>query len=237
MEQSDFERIRKNYWNYYRELEREFLETRKYVEVTKRNFSTYSLEYLKIFVATCSEIDVVGKAMAKFLYPTFDYKNSSISKWWYLIQDKYALKETYNSEHKTKEELRSFTLQEYSCGDIDGLELRPWKNYHLDKSMSKKRKEIIKLSQGCKTPSWWKEYNSVKHERIKLLERNESSNFPKANLMNVLWALSALYVLEKAFMDSVGTEQDLARFNDFSDLFTGRIMLTLSQLEFVDKHI
>ncbi|WP_147271344.1 hypothetical protein [Eggerthella lenta] len=59
-----FRGVEKNYWEYYRELEDDFLATRKYVSFHEANASTFSLEYLKLFQAVCSEIDVVGKAMA-----------------------------------------------------------------------------------------------------------------------------------------------------------------------------
>ena len=56
-----FKAFIKNYWEYFRELEAEFLQTRKYVEFCKENNATFSIEYLKLYQAVCSEIDVVGK--------------------------------------------------------------------------------------------------------------------------------------------------------------------------------
>ncbi|MCF6153179.1 MAG: hypothetical protein E3K38_12995 [Candidatus Kuenenia stuttgartiensis] len=51
-----------------------------------------------------------------------------------------------------------------------GLELTPWSNWQDDK-----------------TPDWWDGYNEVKHER--------NSHFEKANLKNVLSAMSGLLLL------------------------------------------
>ena len=39
-------------------------------------------------------------------------------------------------------------------------------------------------------------------------------------------SLSALYVLEKAFMDTIGTESDLKNFKDFSKIFEKNRRLT-----------
>lgn len=38
----------KQYWNYYLELERQVLDTRKYVEFSTQNYNTYSIEYMKL---------------------------------------------------------------------------------------------------------------------------------------------------------------------------------------------
>ena len=47
-----------NYWEYFRELEKEFMETQKYVEFCIDNNASFSVEYLELFQAVCSEIDV-----------------------------------------------------------------------------------------------------------------------------------------------------------------------------------
>ena len=59
-----FYKFLKNYWRYYKELEIELLSTSRYVEFVEDNFSTYSVEFLKLYQAVCSEIDVIGKMMA-----------------------------------------------------------------------------------------------------------------------------------------------------------------------------
>ena len=51
-----------------------------------------------------------------------------------------------------------------------GLELTPWKNW-----------------QENETPLWWKSHNDVKHQR--------DEHYPKANLKNVLNAMSGLFAL------------------------------------------
>lgn len=54
----------KSYWNYFLELEDQFLATKRYVAFDTANFKAYSLEYLKLLEAVCSEIDIVGKEIA-----------------------------------------------------------------------------------------------------------------------------------------------------------------------------
>lgn len=47
------------------------METQKYVEFCVDTRSTFSVEYLKLFQDVCSEIDVVGKVLAKAVNPLF----------------------------------------------------------------------------------------------------------------------------------------------------------------------
>ena len=61
----------KSYWNYFLELEEQFLDTKKYVAFDAVNYKTYSLEYLKLLEAVCSEIDVVGKEIAHQIDTSF----------------------------------------------------------------------------------------------------------------------------------------------------------------------
>lgn len=54
-------------------------------------------------------------------------------------------------------------------------------------------KPLIKFSKSS-TSDWWQAYNDIKHRRN---DKNESGryNYTKANMKNVLYALSALYIL------------------------------------------
>lgn len=47
------------------------METKKYGEFCVDTRATFSVEYLKLFQAVCSEIDVVGKDLAKTVNPLF----------------------------------------------------------------------------------------------------------------------------------------------------------------------
>ena len=59
-----FQFFEKNYWEYYLELEEQFISTKRYVAFDAANYKSYSLEYLKLLEAVCSEIDIVGKEIA-----------------------------------------------------------------------------------------------------------------------------------------------------------------------------
>lgn len=179
-----FYELADNYWEYYLSLEKQFIETKRYVEIDLSvNGETYSLEYLKLFQAVCSEIDVVGKALASLSDPSFvNNRKVPINKWWYSVSKKYP-------------NLKEMVYTEKRKGD----RVAPWENYSVEKKKTKKRFNFV-LSGKAKTPSWWSAYNSVKHHRID--ERRGISNYEKANLKNLFNALTALYSLEVCLLES-----------------------------------
>lgn len=105
----------RGYWDYYRELENDFMTTRKYVSLNQDNFSTYSIEYLKLYQAVCSEIDVIGKDMANAANERFkpDDKQNNILKWWFEIQTKYRISESPSSSVEQYE--AGIELPVFSC--------------------------------------------------------------------------------------------------------------------------
>lgn len=63
MNRNDFQKV---FWLYYLNLEERFINTTKYVEVAKDNYSTYSIEYTSLLLSICSEIDVIFKEICDF---------------------------------------------------------------------------------------------------------------------------------------------------------------------------
>ncbi len=227
-----------NYWEYYRELEKEFLQTQKYVEFCADNNATYSVEYLKLLQAVCSEIEVVGKVIANAVNESFkvDEKSNSIEKWWYEIQNVLLLTDGYFTYMNPTAQQKCFTLLEYKCLLMDRIELQPWKNFRTEKYLDKAGHLRYKLAIGCNTPKWWSSYNKVKHNRMVSMEsKKKSANYSKANFKNVSNAFAALYLLEKAYMDMIGTEDDLSCFMNFSDLFVKRKRYTFAQMDEISQ--
>lgn len=198
-----------NYWNYYRELEDEFLQTKKYVDFSKDNFHAYSVEFLKLFQAVCSEIDVIGKAMAFLINKNFcqDDRKNNIYKWWYEIQDEFFVDD-------------KIQLSDYTCNFFDSLEIKPWSDFAVEKKFTSNNRLRHSLKSGASIPHWWADYNKVKHNRTsRINSETETTNYRKANLGNLIHAFAALYTLEMAYMTSVGTKSDLQAFTDISKMF------------------
>jgi len=224
----------RNYWEYYRELEKEFLHTRKYIEYSLDNFSSYSIEFLKLYQAVCSEVDVVGKVLARVANAAFkpDDKKNNIYKWWYEIQDRFFLIDGPFTYMNSSVESARYSLTEYRCLLMDEIEIHPWNKFRIEKVFNSVGHINHKLVQGFQVPTWWSEYNKVKHNRIVSIgSEMHSINYPKANFGNVCNAFAALYILEKSFMDMIGTDEDLSCFMDYSDLFIKPKRYTCKQMD------
>lgn len=223
---NSFEQFVYEYWSYYRELEDDFLATRKYVSFDSANYQTYSIEYLKLYQAVCSEIDVLGKSMAYAINHSFkpeDGKNN-ILKWWFEIQDSYRVSSmqsiAYAGERPTDK------LYEASCLFLGVTKIMPWKSFRTEQYTAKDNSTRIRTVNKS-VPPWWSSYNDIKHNRVSLaIHKGEKSNYSKANLGNLINALGALYLLEKSYMESIGTQDDIEAFFDESRLFVKREFMT-----------
>ena len=191
-----FKDLKRNFWDYYIELEQEMLATRKYVAFTKENGKTYSIEYLKLYEAVCSEIDVFGKALASKLDNSFKVdRRTNIQKWWFVVQDWYF-------ELAKKEVV--------FCGEY---EISPWDGFKTEWYYDNQNRHKCRLANGSNIPKWWSAYNVVKHSRVDPKGSN-AENYKGANLYNLSLAFAALYTLERNALNQLGDmneEQLLAR--------------------------
>lgn len=64
-------------WEYFLALESDLETTSRYVEFTQRNFSTYSVEFVKIFLASAAEAEIIAKTLCRKIDPTPSYNNMS----------------------------------------------------------------------------------------------------------------------------------------------------------------
>ncbi|MCR5227992.1 MAG: hypothetical protein K6E27_12365 [Eubacterium sp.] len=221
-----YESFIRHYWRYYKELESEILSTRRYVDFDEGNFTSFSVEYLKLYQAVCSEIDVLGKAIAESIDKNFkpNEKQNNIYKWWLIIQDELKFP-TWNDE---KMEWDYVDLDKAEVDFFSYIPMKPWDNFETEVRPNKKGVIRTELVKGKRVPSWWSDYNKVKHHRTSRISNSNRINYTKANLGNLAKSISALYVLEYSFMHSVGTKTDIEAFADNSELFT-KIAFTTSE--------
>lgn len=230
-----FEAALRSYWDYYRELENDFLATRKYVAFEEGNFSTYSLEFLKLYQAVCGEVDVLGKTLAGLANPEFkpDDRTNGIYKWWHEIQRSAQL---YDSAEDAVGRRDGTALSDCSLMFLGRVEMTPWAGFATewrtitDRHGNTSRRCL--LVSGSSTPAWWSDYNKVKHSRA-LGQRSdrERLNYARANLRNVAHAFAALYILETCLLQSVGTLDDLEAFANMSGLFVERRFVTSAEIK------
>ena len=74
------------HWNYFLAIEDDLERLSRYVDFSK-NDDTYSIEIARIFLSSCSEIDVILKQICKALNP--DSKASSINQYFLEITSVY----------------------------------------------------------------------------------------------------------------------------------------------------
>lgn len=223
-----FEHIYNTCWRYYRELEHSLAETRRYIAFDDENFNVYSIEYLRIILTTCGEVDTVGKCLAQIVDPDFKVKNANILKWRNAIrraQPSHPVWAKCPDDFSLPTEDTVVTLDE-------SIELHPWSefvdNNHNSGSDDASRREYAEVKKLC----WWDDYTKLKHHRISFTGGRVVSDFNSANLRNALNAMAALYTLEKALLGAVGTLDDLEADIDDSELFAQRPrMMTSSDID------
>ena len=190
----NFQIFIKSYWNYFLELEQQFSDIRRYVDFSSKNNNTFSMEFLKLLQAVCSEIDVVAKVIDTYVDENF--KGTRINEWGYSLQQTFpeiqAKKVVFNDDYIVE----PWKLWKY---------IKEEQEIKTGKNKGKKR-VVIKLDDKCKNPYWWSAYNKSKHERTSPYN-NSSINYHRANLKNVVLAFSALYTLEKMFIDYIAKEE------------------------------
>lgn len=165
------------------------------------NKNAYSVEFLKLIQAVCSEIDVVAKEIASTLEPSFRAdKSTNIQKWGYVLQKKLPmiLKDEVVFDH----EIRVF----------------PWENWLYEQFRDEKNALRYRLNGKAETPAWWKAYTDIKHQRTRIAKNGEI-NFTKANLINTINCFAALYVLETEYMATMNGKQEPVNGIDGSKLF------------------
>lgn len=164
-------------WAFYLCLEKDFIETLNYVEFAEDNFSTYSIEFERLLLAICSEVDVLCKLLCKEITPM-----------------------------KSPEKILEYA-------DI----LCRYNDFSICKVCFERTKEIftpfIDLTI-TESPSWWKAYNKVKHQRT------DNNNHKKGNLKNVFKALSALYALNRYYCREIATSSVFNEPTPKSQLFS-----------------
>ena len=195
------EQFIKSYWEYYLELEAQLIETKRYVEFGVNNYHTYSVEYLKLYQAVCSEIDVVGKEIAQAVNPNFKVDDhTNIPKWGFQVQQQFGF---------IKDSCVLFN---------DDINLQPFENWEYEQYTDSSNRTRLRIVGGIKNViKWWKNYNDVKHQRIGLV--TGTKNYILANQENLVLAFAALFLLEKLFLEWRISEEQYSGLINESQLF------------------
>ena len=191
----DLKLFLKSYWEYYLELEEQLIETKRFVAFDKANAKAFSIEYLKLYQAVCSEIDVVGKEIASAVNPSFKIdNNTNIKKWGYEVQQHFPLLKDRKVLFVGEEIFQPFKNWEYEYNTI---------------STKKGTRSELRIKDAKETMVWWRNYNEIKHRRIGLVEGTK--NFQLANQQNLIQAFAALYILETLYIEELESKEKANR--------------------------
>lgn len=180
----------KSYWNYYLELEDQLIQTKRFVDFDISNYKTFSIEYLKLLQATCSEIDVVAKIIAEKLDPTFlNLKSKNIQKWGFVIQKHFK------------------EIQSKEVSFLNDLHITPWKNWAYEQYMDRNGYVRYKLASVLKHHIGGQHIIKSNMNAPRTIKRK--INYHRANLENLISAMSALFVLETLFIKQLSKDDNV----------------------------
>ena len=128
-----------NYIQYCSSIEQNLKDTISYVEVCDSNDSTYSFEYAKIIMLACSEIDVLCRLLCKEVDPLTDFDKSA----------------THSGNIRCYANL---ILQRFP--KLPSFEL-----FNIKKRCTISPFNEWTLNPSYSSPSWWDDYQKIKHYR------------------------------------------------------------------------
>lgn len=81
--------FKNTYWNYYLQLENDFFDTVPYCNIDESNNNSFSVKYLQLHIAICSEIDTICKSLCKEFDCDLDESKCGISDYIKILSTKY----------------------------------------------------------------------------------------------------------------------------------------------------
>lgn len=167
-------KFEKTFWNYYLELEREYLEIERIIPFDEINYNTFSYKYIDLICTICSEIDILFKEYMeiKGYEPDLDENGNP----------------SYNINQYKKfveEKVKNFKAQEIICYNrkFYNKTIYPYKNWKNE------------------PPKWWTVYNKIKHNQEQLIDNKKAYKY--ANQICVLNALGALFQLNLYIYENI----------------------------------
>ncbi|MGB8339649.1 MAG: hypothetical protein WCD07_10565 [Burkholderiales bacterium] len=98
------------HWRYFLALEQDVERTTRFVEPHPSNYKTYSIEFARLIISACSEVDVVAKVLCEAIDPSAPATN--------MDQYRAVIHKRYPRIHEALVEVPRF-----------GLAMEPWKEW------------------------------------------------------------------------------------------------------------
>lgn len=148
------------YWRYFLSLEEDFIKSTRYVELCEDNYNTYSIEYTRLLVSICAEIEIILKLLC-------NEEGGDASRFNINELREFLYTKQYSKLHENNISILSHDIED----------IKPWGEW----------------SKPANNLEWWQVYNGIKH--------STDVKFKYANLKNVFFALSALFIIELYLYD------------------------------------
>ena len=132
-------------------------------------------------------------------FPEADLTKSKISKWGYYLNEAFP------------------DLKDYVLEFKNGYQFRPFGGWKLTTKQNKRGQQIYLNAENSKNPTWWTDYNKVKHSRTSIDSSRGLVNYEKANQINVIQSIGALFILNRLMMKELN--EDAYQTIDRSRLF------------------
>ncbi len=170
----------------------------RYIEFSKDNYNTYSIELAHLLLSTASEVDTVAKCVCKLIDSTASPQN--INEYRKLIKGR---EDAEGKKFLRDESYRLSSLKVYI--PRHGLEFLPWESW-----------------KDNKNPDWWNSYNKVKHERN--LHFDKATLLNALHAVSALLVLNYVYcrlemVQSRPEYHYCATFQEVTRFMEPSSTF------------------
>ena len=163
------------FWEYYKDLERQFEDFLEFVPYFQKNTDTFSFRLANLLVAIGGYVDSAFKEIA--VYPTF------LEKFLSIIKNEKG--ETRNPTIKDY----LFLAEEYSLNSKE-VEFKCLPEREIVVPFA----QYERIGKEVVTPDWWQIYNGVKH--------HFRDNLEKANLKNARDALAGAFLLNVVHIPS-----------------------------------
>lgn len=153
------------HWRYFLTLDADVETTLRYVELDRRNFETYSIEYVRLFFGICSEFESVCKNLCQSVESGKDFSKKNMP----MLADTIG---------KHFPRIGALEISIPKLGENANIRpLEGWSKVNKNDSL---------------VLSWWQDYNKVKHERQNNFVKANLGNviYSLAGLFGVLlyWA-------------------------------------------------
>jgi hypothetical protein len=183
MTQSDFNLQ----WYYYLSIESDMQKVSRYIEPCKINYNTFSIEFVKILLASCAGLDILFRVICAEMDTNFKPNGT---------QKKNI--ETYTSIILPR--IPQIVGTEIFCRDMC---IKPFEEWKLETQKGTDGKKIGRN----RYPDWWAAHNKIKHR--------ESVDYSVANFQNTLKAVAGLLtvnlVVKEHFKLTINTPPDYLR--------------------------